>query len=89
MSATLVTVTAGSSAAGSQGVTEGSRGDPEQGEPDPVPLPANPSPETLQYVTVYDNRDKGGFAGSKPVGQPELFRCAFDKKQGEATEEVG
>jgi hypothetical protein len=89
MSATLVTVTAGSSASGSQGVTEGSRGDPKQGEPDPVPLPANPSPETLQYVTVYDNRDKGGFAGSKPVGQPELFRCAFDKKQGEEAEEVG
>jgi hypothetical protein len=89
MSATLVTVTAGSSAAGSQGVTEGSLGDPKQGEPNPVPFPANPSPETLQYVTVYDNRDKGGFAGSKPVGQPELFRCAFDKKQGQATEEVG
>ena len=70
-------------------MTEGSLGDPKQGEPNPVPLPANPSPETLQYVTVYDNRDKGGFAGSKPVSQPELFRCAFDKKQGEATEEVG
>jgi hypothetical protein len=89
MSATLVTVAAGASASGSQGVSEGTRGDPRAGEPDPVPLPANPSPETLQYVTVYDNRDKGGFAGSKPVSQPELFRCAFDKKQGEATEEVG
>jgi hypothetical protein len=89
MSATLVTVTAGSSAAGSEGVTEGSRGDPKQGEPDPVPLPANPSPETLQYVTVYDNHDKGGFGGSKPVSQPELFRCAFDKAQGRAAEEVG
>ena len=64
MSSTLVTIAAGSSAAGSQGVSEGSRGDPRAGEPDPVPLPANPSPETLQYVTVYDNRDKGGFAGA-------------------------
>jgi hypothetical protein len=89
MSSTLVTVTAGSSAAGSQGVTEGSLGDPKQGEPNPVPFPANPRPETLQYVTVYDNRDKGGFAGSKPVSQPENFRCAFDKKQGQATQEVG
>jgi hypothetical protein len=89
MSSTLVTTAAGSSAAGSQGVSEGSRGDPKQGEPDPVPLPANPSPETLQYVTVYDNGDKGGFAGSKPVSQPELFRCAFSKVQGRAAEEVG
>src|SRR5919201_4032915 len=82
MSSTLTTVAAGSSAAGSQGVSEGSRGDPKQGEPDPVPLPANPTPETLQYVTVYDNGDAGGFAGAKPVSQPELFRCAFDKAQG-------
>ena len=29
-----------------------------------------------------DNADKGGFAGSRPVGEPENFRCAFDKKQG-------
>jgi hypothetical protein len=89
MSATLVTTTAGSSAAGSEGVTEGSRGDPKVGEPDPVPLPANPAPETLQYVTVYDNHDKGGFAGGKPVAQPELFRCAFNKAQGAEAEEVG
>ena len=89
MSSTLVTIASGASAAGSEGVTEGSRGDPKQGEPDPVPFPANPSPETLQYVTVYDNHDKGGFAGSKPVGQPELFRCAFNKKQGQEADEVG
>jgi hypothetical protein len=89
MSSTLVTVTAGSSAAGSHGVTEGSRGDPKVGEPDPVPLPANPAPETLQYVTVYDNRDRGGFAGSRPVSQPENFRCAFAKAQGASGEEVG
>ena len=89
MSATLVTTAAGSSAAGSEGVTEGSRGDPTQGEPDPVPQPANPSPETLQYVTVYDNHDKGGFAGSKPVGQPELFRCAYNKRQKKGGFEVG
>jgi hypothetical protein len=82
MSSSLITTAAGSGAAGSQGVTEGSRGDPKQGEPDPTPFPANPAPETLQYVTVYDNRDKGGFAGGKPVAQPELFRCAFAKEQG-------
>jgi hypothetical protein len=89
MSATLVTTAAGSSAAGSQGVTEGSRGDPKTGEPDPVPLPANPYPETLQYVTVYDNHDKGGFAGGKPVSQPETFRCAFAKLEGASRREAG
>lgn len=86
MSSTLVTTAAGGRSAGSQGVTEGSRGDPRAGEPDPVPQPANPSPETLQYVTVYDNRDRGGFAGAKPVGQPENFRCVFNKAQGNAGE---
>ena len=89
MSATLTTTAAGSSAAGSEGVSEGSRGDPRQGEPDPVPQPENPSPDTLQYVTVYDNGDHGGFAGSKAVGQPELFRCAFDKQQGQSAGDVG
>ena len=84
MSSTLITTAAGSRAAGSQGVSDGSRGDPRQGEPDPVPQPANPSPDTLQYVTVYDNGDKGGFAGSKPVAETENFRCAFDKQQGAA-----
>jgi hypothetical protein len=79
MSSTLVVVRGGSASAGSIGVTEGSRGNSQAGEPDPVPLPADPRPETLQYVTVYDNKDKGGFAGSKPVGQPENFRCAFAK----------
>ena len=89
MSATLVTTQAGSSAAGSQGVSEGSRGDPKAGEPDPVPLPANPSPESLQYVTVYDNDDNGGFAGSQPVSAPEKFRCAFIKPQGQSQTEEG
>jgi hypothetical protein len=86
MSATLTTTAAGSRAAGSQGVTDGSRGDPRAGEQDPVPQPANPSPETLQYVTVYDNKNRGGFAGSKPVGQAENFRCAFNKAQGRSGE---
>lgn len=89
MSATLVTTQAGSSAAGSQGVSDGSKGDPKAGEPDPVPQPAVPAPESLQYVTVYDNRDRGGFAGSRPVGQPEQFRCAFDKLQVEPQEAAG
>ena len=76
MSSTLTTTASGSRAAGSQGVSEGSRGNPRTGEPNPNPVPANPSPETLQYVTVYDNGNRGGFAGSKPVAQAETFRCA-------------
>ena len=51
-------------------------------------MPANPSPDTLQYVTVYDNHDKGGFAGASR-SEPETFRCAFDKAQGEAAGEEG
>ena len=84
MSATLTTTASGGRAAGSQGVSEGSRGDPKAGEPNPAPLPADPSPETLHYITVYDNEDHGGFAGGKPVGQPENFRCAFNFAQGKA-----
>ena len=89
MSATLVTTQAGSSAAGSQGVSDGAKGDPKSGEPDPVPAPPSPAPESLQYVTVYDNGDKGGFAGSRPVSQPENFRCAFNKAQGQEASEEG
>jgi hypothetical protein len=89
MSSTLITTQAGSSAAGSEGVTQGSRGDPKAGEPDPVPLPANPAPQSLQYVTVYDNHDKGGFAGSKPLSATETFRCGFMKVQGQAASEEG
>jgi hypothetical protein len=82
MSSTLVTTTAGSAAAGSEGVSEGSTGNPRQGQANPIPLPANPLPESLQYVTVYSNGQKGGFAGSEPVSQPENFRCAFDETPG-------
>jgi hypothetical protein len=82
MSATLVTTAAGSDAAGSEGVSVGSTGDPRTGEPNPVPLPAVPAPSTLQYVTVYSNGTKGGFAGSEPVSAPENFRCAFNKVPG-------
>jgi hypothetical protein len=88
MSSTLITTSAGSTAAGSLGVTQGSKGDPKQGEPDPVPVPKDPAPSTLQYVTVFDNRNKGGFAGGKPVGQPESFRCAFNKAQRGAAVEL-
>jgi hypothetical protein len=86
MSATLTTTASGGRAAGSMGVSEVSRGDPKAGEPDPIPVPADPSPETLHYVTVYDNGNRGGFAGGKPVGQPENFRCAFNFTQGRAGE---
>jgi hypothetical protein len=89
MSATLVTTAAGSDAAGSEGVSVGSTGDPRTGEPDPVPLPAVPAPSTLQYVTVYSNGTKGGFAGSEPVSQPENFRCAFNEMPGANTSEEG
>lgn len=82
MSSTLITTTAGSAAAGSEGVSEGSTGNPRQGQANPIPLPANPVPQTLQYVTVFSNGQKGGFAGSEPVGQPENFRCAFNKSPG-------
>jgi hypothetical protein len=82
MSSTLVTTEAGSAAAGFEGVSEGATGDPRQGQANPVPLPANPYPESLQYVTVYDNFNKGGFAGSQPVTEPQNFRCAYNKTPG-------
>jgi hypothetical protein len=77
MSASLVTTEAGSAAAGFEGVSEGATGDPRQGQANPVPLPANPVPESLQYVDVYSNGTKGGFAGSQPVSEPQNFRCAY------------
>ncbi len=86
MSATLTTTASGGRAAGSIGVSDVSRGDPKAGEPDPIPLPADPAPGTLHYVTVYDNANRGGFAGGKPVNQPENFRCAFNFAQGKAGE---
>jgi hypothetical protein len=82
MSSTLITTEAGSAAAGFEGVSEGATGDPRQGQPNPVPLPADPLPESLQYVTVYDNGNKGGFAGSEPVFDPENFRCAYAQTPG-------
>jgi hypothetical protein len=82
MSSTLITTEAGSASAGFEGVSEGSTGNPRQGQANPVPLPANPLPESLQYVTVYSNGTKGGFAGSEPVIDPENFRCAFNKTPG-------
>jgi hypothetical protein len=77
MTGDLFTTTAGSEAAGSEGVTAGARGNGAQGEPDPVPMPANPTPDTLGYITVYDNHNHGGFAGGEPVGKAETFRCAY------------
>ncbi len=82
MSSTLVTTEAGSAAAGSEGVSEGATANPRQGQSNPIPLPPNPTPESLQYVTVYDNENKGGFAGSEPVKEPQNFRCAFNKAPG-------
>jgi len=82
MSSTLVTTEAGSAAAGFEGVSEGATGNPRQGQANPIPLPANPLPESLQYVTVYDNGNQGGFAGSEPVIAPENFRCAYNKTPG-------
>ncbi len=82
MSSTLVTTEAGSAAAGFEGVSEGATGNPRLGQPNPVPLPANPLPESLQYVTVYDNGNKGGFAGSQPVNEPQNFRCAYAPTPG-------
>jgi hypothetical protein len=87
MSSTLVTVEAGSAAAGSEGVSEGSTGNPRLGQPNPLPEPANPYPQSLQYVTVYSDETKGGFAGSEPVSEPQNFRCAFNKTPGVKEEE--
>jgi hypothetical protein len=89
MSATLVTTAAGSDAAGSEGVSVGSTGNPRTGEPNPVPMPAVPAPATLQYVTVYSNGTKGGFAGSQPVSEPENFRCAYNEMPGANSAEEG
>jgi hypothetical protein len=82
MSSTLVTTEAGSAAAGAEGVSEGATGDPRQGQSNPVPIAANPQPESLQYVTVYDNGQQGGFAGSQPVSEAQNFRCAFNPTPG-------
>jgi len=82
MSSTLVTTEAGSAAAGSEGVSVGATGDPRQGQANPVPVAANPLPESLQYVTVYDRFNQGGFAGSEPVKEPQNFRCAFNPTPG-------
>jgi hypothetical protein len=82
MSSTLVTTEAGSAAAGSEGVSEGAIGDPRQGQANPIPIAANPLPESLQYVTVYDNKNQGGFAGSEQVKEPQNFRCAFNPTPG-------
>jgi hypothetical protein len=82
MSSTLVTTEAGSAASGFEGVSEGATGNPRQGQANPTPLAANPFPESLQYVTVYSNGQKGGFAGSEPVTNAENFRCAFNKAAG-------
>jgi hypothetical protein len=77
MTGDLFTTSAGSRAAGSEGVSDGAKGVGNSGEPNPVPIAAEPLPETLDYVTVYDNHNIGGFAGGEPVGKPESFRCAY------------
>jgi hypothetical protein len=82
MSSSLITTEGGSAAAGSEGVSEGATGDPRQGQGNPIPIAANPLPESLQYVTVYDNGNQGGFAGSQPVKEAQNFRCAFNPTPG-------
>ncbi|MGH2939788.1 MAG: hypothetical protein ACRDPE_16885 [Solirubrobacterales bacterium] len=79
MTADLFTTAAGARAAGSEGISVGAKGVGNIGEPDPVPVPAEPLPETLDYVTVYDNHNVGGFAGGEAVGKAENFRCAYAK----------
>jgi hypothetical protein len=82
MSSTLITTEGGSAAAGFEGVSEGATGNPRQGQANPIQLPANPLPESLQYVTVYSNNQQGGFGGSEPVNNPENFRCAYSLSVG-------
>jgi hypothetical protein len=79
MSSTLITTEAGSDAAGSEGVSEGSTGDKNTGEPNPIPLPADPEPETTQYVTVFADGGHGGLAGGEPIKAVQNFRCAYVK----------
>jgi hypothetical protein len=79
MTSDLFTTTAGGAAAGSEGVSAGARGATATGEPDPLPAPANPLPSSLDYVTVFDNHNAGGFAGGQPVSEPQNFRCAYSK----------
>lgn len=86
MTSTLVTTEAGSAAAGSEGVSPGATGNPREGQPNPIPLPPDPLPESLQYVTVYSNHQQGGFAGSEPVADAENFRCAFNPAPGALVE---
>ena len=80
MTSTLVTTRSGSGAAGTLGVSEGAKGDPAKGEPDPAPEPADTAPSSLQYVTVIANHGNGGFAGSQPVSDPARFRCVYYKQ---------
>lgn len=42
---------------------------------------ADPAPAALQAVTVYDNGNRGGFAGGVSVATAERFRCAYVKRQ--------
>ncbi len=84
MSSTLVTTDAGSAAAGSEGVSEGATGNPRQGQANPIPLPANPLPRSLQYVTVYSNGKKGGFAGSEPVATARELPLRLQQVAGRA-----
>jgi hypothetical protein len=85
MSSTLITTQAGSDAAGSEGVSEKSTGNKNTGEPQPIPLPAVPEPETAQYVTVFSNSGHGGLAGGEPIKDAENFRCAYIKTTGSTT----
>src|SRR5262249_9170840 len=77
MSADIFTTSPGAAAAGSEGASEAARGVGDLEEPNPVPTPADPLPETLDYVTVYDNHNTRGFPGGQPAAKPENFRCAY------------
>ena len=85
MTSTLVTTEAGSAAAGFEGVSEGATGNPRQGQANPIPLPADPLPESLQYVTVYSNGTKGRLrrlgAGHRPRELP--LRLQQDPRRAE------
>jgi hypothetical protein len=77
MSATLTTTRAGAGAAGSIGTSDQASGDPRIGEPSPPTAPADPEPDSLAYVTVFDNHDEGGFGGALAVGTALRYRCAY------------
>ena len=50
-------------------------------------MPADPMPDTLDYITVYDNYNLGGFAGGASVGLSRAVQVRL--RQGLAGDKLG